>query len=941
MSEMIQVFDIEGMTCAACATRVQKAAASVKGVTSANVNLLKNSMELSYDGQPSTQQAVLDAVNNAGYGANPRPLANAQRTVGADGSGTVQDEAAATDASQPTHELAFVDPQVGANKAIAQKRHQLVWSLVFSVPLFYIAMGPMFGWPLPHVLIGHAAPMTAALVQLMLTLPILYVNRNYFISGFKALRHGAPNMDSLIALGSAASFVYSVVAMFGIAQALQAQRPETAALAAHGLYFDSAGMILALITLGKFFEARAKGRTTSAISALMDLAPKTANILVDGQERQIEAARVQVGDILVVRTGEAVPCDGVIVEGAATADESALTGESLPQDKRPGDQLIGATTLTSGYVHMRATAVGANTALASIIALVDEATNTKAPIERQADRIAGVFVPIVLVVAAVTFVAWFALLAPGDFPTAFNFAVSVLVISCPCALGLATPTAIMVGTERGAANGIMIKGAEALEIAGALDTVVFDKTGTLTCGTPQVCNVALYPSFSAPAEKNLLFKHVFDLESKSEHPLAQALVAYAQTQLQPIRPATSEPQTAQPATAEPSNTITQATVHMSDFQQIEGAGISANVNGDQVLIGNKRLMEQYNIALGDFEQLAASLTEEAKTVLFVVINNNLAAAFGLADSLKPSSSAAVLALHKLGIRTVLLSGDARRVAAVVGKTAGVDEVIAEVLPGEKDQQIRKLQAQGRRVAMVGDGINDAPALARADVGIAIGAGTDVALESADVVLMHSDPLDVVRAIELSRATMRNIRQNLFWALIYNVVCIPVAMGLFSGAGLVLNPMIGAAAMGASSVFVVSNALRLFSWRSRVATPTGAPRTPSEQSTSSAQSTPSTSTNDTGAPAPVRIVTIGSASTQPASDTRKDSTMSSKTLSIEGMSCQHCVAHVTRALEGVEGVTNVQVSLENKSATLDATDAVTPDALRQAVADAGYEVTALA
>lgn len=944
MSEVTQVFDIEGMTCAACATRVQKAAAKVKGVTSANVNLLKNSMEIQFDGAPSTTKAVVAAVEYAGYGAAPRRSARpvgtgtaaAAADAGAAGAGAAggqgaAESTAATSDLKATAELDFVDPQIGANKATLKKRHQLIWSLVFSVPLFYLAMGPMFGWPLPQVLIGHEAPMTAALAQLALALPVMFINRNYFVSGFKALRHAAPNMDSLIALGSAASFLYSVVSMFMIAAALQRSDMAAARMAAHGLYFDSAGMILTLITLGKFFEARAKGRTTSAISALMNLAPKEATLLVGGQEQRMSAAQVKVGDMLVVRTGEAIPCDGVVVEGTATTDESALTGESLPQEKRPGDQLTGATTLTSGYVHMRATAVGANTALAAIIALVDEATNTKAPIERQADKIAGIFVPIVLGITALTFAGWMLVLDPGNVATAFNFAVSVLVISCPCALGLATPTAIMVGTERGASNGIMIKSAEALEIAGSLDTVVFDKTGTLTSGEPRVCDVAYGSSWSTPAEKNLLLQSVLALESKSEHPLAQALVAYTSAQL----PAKNR----------------GAGLEIAAFEQVSGAGVKAQVGKRQVLIGNGRLMEQEELSLGGFDEFALELTRAAKTVLFVALDGQIAAAFGLADGLKDTSATAISALKRMGVHTVLLSGDAKRVAQVTGGIVGVDEVIAEVLPGEKEQVIRKLQARGKRIAMVGDGINDAPALARADVGIAIGAGTDVAIESADVVLMHSDPLDVVRAIELSRATMRNVKQNLFWALIYNVICIPVAMGLLSGLGVVLNPMIGAAAMGASSVFVVSNALRLFGWKSRVIAPAAEASSFSATSASTAAATnphslaspnspAATSQDESSAHALAREIKIGAAAPQCDAANGKETRMTSKTLHIYGMSCQHCVAHVTKALEGVDGVSDVQVSLDTNSATLTVGEGVSDDALRQAVADAGYEVVSL-
>jgi len=851
---MRETFDITGMTCAACSARVQKAAGGVDGVTEANVNLLKNSMELDYDGDPKTADAVVAAIKKAGYGAMSR---TARKDVGA---------TSAADAATAT-----------AQAQIAQKRTQLIVSAVFAIPLFYIAMGPMFGWPQPPILSGMEHMGALALTELLLAAPILFVNRHYFINGFRTLAHGAPNMDSLIALGSAASFAYSVVATYRVLLALGAGDMTTAHAAMHDLYFDSSGMILTLITLGKFFEARAKGRTTSAITALMDLAPKTACVLRDGEEVQIPTDDVQVGDRLVVRAGESVPVDGVIVEGDALLDESAITGESLPVQKTAGDAVTGATQSTGGWFVMEARAVGDDTTLAGIIRLVDEATSSKAPIERQADRIAGVFVPVVIGIAAVTLVAW--MVISRDFSVALTHAVSVLVISCPCALGLATPTAIMVGTGRGAKEGILVKSAEALETACDVTTVVLDKTGTVTEGAPRVTNVVLA---EGAAEKDLL-RAAVAIEQKSEHPLAKAICAYGEER-----------------------GVDAGTAAVEGFEQIAGGGLAAVVDGAQVLAGNARLMGEKGVDLGDLATSAQALADEGKTALFFSADGRALGMVAVADAVKATSADAIARLRGMGVRTLLLTGDQERTAAAVARQVGVDEVIAGVLPSQKEQKVRELQEAGQKVAMVGDGINDAPALARADVGIAIGAGTDVAISSADVVLMKSDPADVATAIELSRATMRNIRQNLFWALFYNSICIPVAMGVLAPLGITLNPMIGAAAMGFSSVFVVTNALRLRTWK------------PSKKAAAAA------------APATTSVTS--------AEATEEEEEMAHKTLNVEGMMCQHCVAHVKEALEGVKGVKNVEVDLDAGTASLDAGLLVSDAKLVAAVEDAGYKAS---
>lgn len=876
---MKQTFDITGMTCAACSARVGKAASGVPGVSEANVNLLKNSMELDYDGNPRTAQAVVAAIEKEGYGASPRQ-----------------------EASGTASHSSFVDPREGAQKAIEAKKKQLIWSIVFGVPLFYLAMGPMLGWPEVPGLAGMQGMMASAVTQLLLATCVLFVNRSYFVMGFKTLSHLSPNMDSLIAIGSAASYAYSLVGVYQMALALGAMDLESAHYAMmHSLYFDSAGTILVLITLGKYFEARAKGKTTSAISALMDLAPKTARVRRNGQEVEVPTDEVRVGDIVVVRAGESVPVDGIIREGSASIDESAITGEPVPAEKGVGDRVTGATVSQRGWFAMEATAVGDDTALASIIRLVDEATSSKAPIERQADKIAGVFVPVVMAIAAVTFLGWIAIFAPGDFATAFNHAVSVLVISCPCALGLATPTAIMVGTERGAKVGILIKSAEALEGACDLDTVVLDKTGTITEGKPRVTDVRL----AAGVDEVELARVAAALERKSEHPLAQAICDYV----------------------DETHAGADKDVDSAGFEQVAGGGVRAQVDGAPAIAGNARLMASAGVDVSALAPQADELAAQAKTPLYFALGGRALGLLGVADVVKETSASAVARLRRMGVRTIMLTGDQAKTAEAVARQVGVDEVVAGVLPSQKEQKVRELQGQGQghKVAMVGDGINDAPALARADVGIAIGAGTDVAISSADVVLMHSDPADVATAIELSHATMRDIRQNLFWALFYNAICIPVAMGVLSPLGVTLNPMVGAAAMGFSSVFVVSNALRLFAWK---------PNQANEDNVAPVDTKviPAVAERDDAATADVRNAAAAGAATNERSNKME------KKLNVEGMMCEHCVAHVTKALEGVPGVSSVKVSLADKDAVVEAAPEVTDEALVAAVKDAGYEAT---
>ena len=885
---MKQTFDVTGMTCAACSARVEKASNKVEGVEQATVNLLKNSMEVEYDGNPATVVAICAAVEKAGYGASPR----------------VEDVSAATAPAGGSAPLASGGNarQEAAAKEARQVRMRLIVSFVFTIPLFYLSMGHMFGWPLPAVFLGDENTLIFAFTQFLLLLPVIFVNFKFFRVGFTTLAHGGPNMDSLIALGSTASTVYGIAAIYRIGAALGTGDLSGAHAAAMDLYFESAAMILTLITLGKYFEARAKGKTTDAISKLMDLSPKTAmRRRADGSEEEVLAEQVRPGDILVVKAGEGVPADGTVVEGEGTVDESVITGESVPVEKTVGDPVTGATINRTGWFAMRAERVGADTALAGIIRLVDEATSSKAPIEKMADRISGVFVPVVIAIALVTFVVWLAI--GGTIAEAVNHAISVLVISCPCALGLATPTAIMVGTGRGATSGILVKSAEALETACVVKTVVFDKTGTITKGEPQVTDVV---AFGCKASE--LVGLALSLERKSEHPLARAIVAYAD---------------AAGATAQ----------DVEDFAQVPGGGIEGKVGVVACLAGNARMMDERGVDVSAAAESAARMADDGKTVLYFAHAGRLAGVIAVADVVKPTSAAAIAELGRMGIDTVMLTGDNERTAAAIQRQVGVGRVIAGVKPDGKERVIRDMAQQGR-VAMVGDGINDAPALARADVGIAIGAGTDIAIESADIVLMHSDLADVPAAIGLSRATMRNIKQNLFWALFYNAICIPVAAGVLSGIGFNLNPMIAAAAMSLSSVCVVSNALRLRTWK---------PAAISEL----AEGSDPTATQARGIevrvaeePSSQEGISVGIAGGEGKDQGEKEIIME-KTLHVGGMMCQHCVARVKKTLEAIDGVEEAIVDLEGEKATVKLSADVADDVLVNAIVEQDYEAEMMA
>lgn len=874
-----ETYDITGMSCAACSARIEKGISGMEGMQQCSVNLLKNSMTVSYDEAELDSGKIIHQVEDIGYGASLHQT-QGSKTTGASGRG----KNGATDA---------------AAAAAKQMKQRLIVSLVFTIPLFYISMGHMAGWPLPPWLLGARNHMIFAFTQFLLVLPVLIAGGHYFKNGLRNLWHRSPNMDSLIALGSGAAFVYGIYAIYKIAWGFSIEDMDMVETFGMNLYFESSAMILTLITLGKFMEARAKSKTSEAITKLMDLAPKTAKVLRNGQEEEISVDDVQNGDILVVRDGDTVPVDGKITEGFASVDESAITGESLPVDKQTGDPVTGGTINRTGYFQMEATAVGEHTTLSKIIQLVDDATSSKAPIAKLADRVSSVFVPVVITIALLAAILW--LLAGQSFEFALSVAISVLVISCPCALGLATPTAIMVGTGRGAAKGILIKSAEALEITHSIDTVVLDKTGTVTQGKPVVTDVIALEADGKTAGENTqayteLLQLAFSLEKMSSHPLAEAIVKKAEA-------------------------CSAAFQEVSDYEMIPGQGIAGTIDKARCLAGNRKLMETNRIDISVAAGLQEKLADEGKTPLYFAQGGKFLGVIAAADVVKPTSREAIARLQEMGMDVIMLTGDNARTAEAIKKQVGIKTVIADVLPQDKEEKVRQLQEQGHKVAMVGDGINDAPALARADVGIAIGAGTDVAIESADIVLMKSDLMDAASAVSLSRAVMRNIKQNLFWAFFYNAIGIPVAAGvLYPAFHILLNPMIGAAAMSFSSVSVVSNALRL-----RFFTP----KWKHESGTADLQTT------ENGGMMEQSTAAAEIADRIAQNDESKGETTMKKTIKIEGMMCQHCVKAATKALEGVAGVTAVTVSLEDKQAVVEGT--ATDEALTAAIVDAGYEV----
>lgn len=826
---MTEKFNVTGMTCSACSAHVEKSVKKLNGVKSVNVNLLQNNMHVDFDETAVSVDDIINAVVSGGYGASV--------------AGKKQEKK---------------DNKI--DNEISNMKFRLIVSLVCLVPLMYISMGHMWGWPFLSVFHGAENGITFALTQMLLTLPIMYVNRKYYITGFKTLFHGAPNMDSLIAIGSGAAFAYGIIAIYCIGYGLGHGDKEFAHSYMMNLYFESAAMILALITLGKFLESRAKGKTSQAIEKLIDLSPKTAVVIRDGKEVTVGVDDVQIGEIVVVKAGQSVPLDGVIVEGNGAIDESAITGESIAVEKNVGDKVIGATINKSGYFKFKVEKVGEDTALSQIIHLVEEASASKAPIAKLADKVSGIFVPVVISIAVITIIVW--LLLGKGVSFALSMGISVLVISCPCALGLATPTAIMVGTGKGAQYGILTKSAESLETAHQVDTVILDKTGTITEGKPSVTDIAPV----GISDKELL-QIAASIEYLSEHPIAKAIV-------------------------EKANGLELSNV--ADFEQIAGQGVKGSVDGKKVLAGNYKMMRENNIEVSEDEVFA----KDGKTSLYFAVDNKFVGIIAVADTIKATSRQAIEDMRNMGLDVIMLTGDNAVTANAIKNKLSLSSAVAEVLPSDKEDEVRKLQQSGHKVAMVGDGINDAPALTRADVGIAIGAGTDIAIESADIVLMKSDLQDVVTSIELSHSVIKNIKENLFWAFFYNALGIPVAAGVLYGiAGLKLNPMIAALAMSFSSVFVVSNALRLRFFK----------------------------------PKCNNIKTVKN---------EKENKTMTKTIKINGMMCSHCTGRVGEVLNAIDGV-SAEVSLDNGGqAVVTLAKDVSDDVLKKAVVDAGYEVVGI-
>ncbi|NLY20685.1 MAG: heavy metal translocating P-type ATPase [Tissierellia bacterium] len=850
-------YNIDGMTCAACVAAVEKTVNKLDGIDNVEVNLLTKSMVVEFDDSKVDSASIVKSVQSAGYDA---------------------DEKSSDGAKAKT-----VDTTDIYKKDLENMKMRLIVSMLFMLPLMYIAMGEMMGLPLPAILVGDNHRLVNIFFQFLLTLPVIYVNRSFYISGFKSLFNRTPNMDSLIAIGSGAALVYGIYTIFQLILAYSYQNMEMVHKYAHDVYFESAAMILALITLGKYLETRSKRKTSNAISKLMDLAPKFANVERNGEIIQISVDDLVIGDIIVIKPGESIPVDGVVVEGMSSIDQSALTGESIPVEKVSGDTVYAATINKTGSFKFSATKVGADTTLAKIVELVKDASASKAPIAKMADKVAGVFVPIVIVIAIVSTIVWIAL--GESFEFALSIGIAVLVISCPCALGLATPVAIMVGTGKGASNGILIKSAEALEVLHSVSTVVLDKTGTITRGIPYVTDIITIGDI----DEDEFVKIATSLEQFSEHPLADAINRYA-------------------------NDIGIKSYSVENFNASSGLGVSGDVNGEEIIAGNIKFINQNGLNSDDVVEIADRLANEGKTPMYFASKNKILGIIAVADIIKPNSKDAIDALKKAGIKTVMLTGDNEKTANAIRDKINIDRVVAEVLPEDKEGLIAELKDSGEVVAMVGDGINDAPALARANVGIAIGAGTDIAIESADIVLMKSDLFDVVNAINLSKATIKNIKQNLFWAFFYNTLGIPVAAGVFYTAlGWKLSPMIGAAAMSLSSIFVVTNALRLNTFKFLKA---------NSETEEISENVVNHNRIDN-----IEVDTTG------GKDKMK------KVMHIEGMTCGHCSGRVEKALNATEGV-KAKVVLEDNIAEVEIDDSITDEMLKTVVEDAGYEVTSI-
>ncbi len=842
-------FKVTGMTCAACQANVEKAACKLSGVKSAQVNLLKEQLTVIYDESLLSEQDFIDAVNNIGYGAtafNPELKKNDFKSQ-------------------------WLDRKTDEAEKVKAMKKRLILSIVILSVLMYIAMGHMAGLPIPSILHGTENVLINALVQMLLAAAVLIINKKFFTSGFKGLMKRAANMDTLVALGSSASFIYGLFAIFMMAYGATRGKTEILEHYSHQLYFESSAMILTLVTVGKYLETRSKNKTSDALGRLMELSPKTANVIRNGKEFTIDAEEIIEGDILIIRPGERIAVDGIVTEGNGFIDQSSVTGESLPVEKNTGNEIISATLNKNGTFKMKATKVGENTTLSQIIRLVDEAGADKAPIARLADKVSGVFVPVVMGISLITFIVW--IIATKDFENALSFAVTVLVISCPCALGLATPVAIMAGTGKAAENGILVKTATALENLHSIDEVFLDKTGTVTSGEMTVSDVFINsPDLS---EKDFL-KIAASLEKGSEHPLAKAV--------------------RQKATG-------TDTLPVTDFIAHEGKGISATINGKKYISGNIRFLKENNIDFSSVENKIEEFSNQGKTPLIFVCEADVVGIIAVADTIREDSITAIKALKTLGKKIVMLTGDNKNAAQFIGNRAGIDTILAELLPQDKEKHIRLAQESGKKIAFIGDGINDAPALTRADVGIAIGAGTDIAIDSADIVLIKSSLLDAVKAIELSKAVIKNIKMNLFWAFFYNALGIPLAAGVFYPLFAIrLTPMIGSAAMSLSSLCVVTNALRLRFFKSKYAT--------EEIKKASAESTEA---NEKG---------------------NKNMT---KVFNVEGMMCPRCEAHVTKALLAIEGVENAAASHTENTATVTLSKDIADEVLVKAIVDEGYEV----
>lgn len=833
-------FDIQGMTCSSCSSHVERAVNKLEGIKTVNVNLLSNNMTVEYDEKISNDNKIINAVIDAGYGAN---IAENKQEI-------------------------KKEKTTNSENVIKGMKKRLITSICFLIPLMYIAMYHMlyewFGLPIPHIIEkvfhGKENALIFAFTQFLLVLPIVYVNRNYFIIGFKRLLKRSPNMDSLIAIGSSAAIAYGIFAIYMIGYGLGHNNIDLVNRYSMDIYFESAGTILTLITLGKYLETKSKGRTSDAISKLINLAPKTATVIREGKEIQINTEEILIGDTVLIKPGQGIPVDGVIIEGSSSIDQSSITGESIPVEKSVGDEIVSGTINKNGYLKMKATKVGNDTTLSQIIKLVEEAASSKAPISKLADKVSGIFVPVVITIAILATIFW--ILNGQSFEFALSIGIAVLVISCPCALGLATPVAIMVGTGKGAQNGILIKSAEALELLHLVDTVVLDKTGTITEGKPKVTDIV-----SMIEEKELL-KIAGSMEKNSEHPLADAI-------MEKVREAQEE------------------IAYVQDFISITGRGVKGKIDSTEYFAGNINLMKENGINTDKIESKAQEFLKQGKTVIYFANKSDIIGIITIADTIKSTSKQAIEELKKRNIETVMITGDNKTVAEEIGKQIGIDKIISEVLPQDKEKEVSGLQKQGKKVAFVGDGINDSPALVKADVGLAIGSGTDIAIESADIVLMKNSLLDVVTAIDLSKKVIRNIKMNLFWAFFYNTIGIPVAAGIFySSFGFKLNPMIGAAAMSLSSVCVVTNALRLKNFKSNF-------KNINEEE-----------------------------------NIMKENT---KTILIEGMQCNHCKMTVEKVLSSIDGVTRAEVNLENKCAVIETSKEIDENKINELITEAGFEV----